>query len=149
MKTHSVELRAERADGFNGAITWRLMDFAELDAELTPIEKATGGATRTRPDAIEISEEAWERLMAAVIGHLPESGSVEWIAQLSSRDRQAVQARVSQARRALKEAARTEAAGARTTTALVPSERSSRLELLLGYGELPIAWVMRLDVARC
>jgi hypothetical protein len=134
------------ASSFSAEYDWRVMSFADVDAELKSFERALGGALRAKVD-VDITEEEWSALIDRLVHELGRCESDDVVVPLAEAECLALRRRAAQARKALRYAGRLHSDGASPTkTALLPVPYARRIELLLGNGELPIAWLLRVDV---
>jgi len=115
-----------------------LREHLELPAEPLPLD--------------DIEESEWETIITDlldVLGPLPESGiSARWGRVATHRDSQVLTLRLAQALAAIDHAQRCVDSASTATGALLPLSFARRVELLLGGGQLPVAWVRVLDVLR-
>ncbi len=149
MKSTRIDIHPLPASDFAG--DWRVFSITAADRNMKALERALGGASKQRPNELDFDEDRWAKLMGEFLARFDDPGGIDtlWFALLSETDRLALRARVSQARRALKYATGLHASGANaTTTLLLPTAPRARAELLLGYGQMPLAWLIRLNVTK-
>lgn len=143
-KTH---IHPNPASDFANEYDWRVMELTDVDAELKALERRLGGATKVREREVEIAEEKWEALMTRLVLAIDRNATDAALSALSETENLAFRARIAAARRAVRHARSLEAQGVDpTTTALLPAPYAQRIERLLGHGEFPVAWLIRLDV---
>lgn len=142
-------IQPQRENDFDEGIAWRVMSLDTVDAELKRLERALGGATKLRPKDVDLSDEGWYALMERVLVALENTESGVDPLDLSEKENMALRSRIGQARKALKYARRLQGHQVDpTTTVLLPEQFAPRFEMLIGHGELPIAWIVSLDVSK-
>jgi hypothetical protein len=122
-----------------------LFPLADLCEELLALRKALGLRARNKPPD-DIEETEWHSIaMDLTITFGPvfsDAACAAWAQRATERDRQALAVQLQRALRAVNDASSlVDSIGSAVTGALLPISFSQRVLVLLGSGDLPVAWV--------
>jgi len=121
-----------------------------LEAELAALHKAL--QLPANAEAPDMEDDEWQEVMERIIDTLPPTASTDSgktaAHLLAERERQAVAHRMTQACRALRYASGCVDGASNASGLLLPVSYAHRVREVLGYGNLPLAWVRAIDVAR-
>ena len=122
----------------------------EVRAELVTFRNTLG--LDDAPESLKMDNDEWEDIindLASCLGPILESeGLSVWNETATDRDRAAVADHVHWALKALDTAETAEDDSGSPTGLLLPVSFARRVHKLLGFGELPLAWVRTLTVNR-
>ena len=149
----SPALQAASAADLPAEIAYRLMSVMALQDELEALRKALATpAPKKRP---ELEDDEWSdaiNRLTPALGDCPETGIPAargvWSTE-TDRVRQSFAFQLGRARRALSYGRNLAGSDYHNTNAvLLPARFDQRFEFLLGRGELPMAWIFRLDLLK-
>lgn len=134
-----------------GAEALSMFSAETIHAELNALARALNLPAKAATPDIENDE--WTEVIESLLqcaGASPPETDTEGLRDLLGNDRwlRGLAEQVQRALRAVDYAGRTEDSGGASTGLLLPTSYARRLEVLLGRGELPVAWVRRIDVLK-
>ena len=122
---------------------------AEVRSELKIFQKTL--ELDESPESLKMDNDEWEDVindLATCLGPILESEGLNiWNKTATDRDRAALAAQVDSALKALNAAEKAEDESGSPTGLLLPVSFARRVHKLLGFGELPVAWVRTLTVS--
>lgn len=129
-----------------------LLTTSQVAAELDGLVRALPESPDMPLDAF--GNEAWADMMESLVmalGPISEADSVAaWGRSATALELSALHRQIQRAQRAVAQAhEELTRPGQAGTGILLPVSYAHRIQLLLGTGVLPVAWVRRLDVLRC
>lgn len=145
-------LTPDGARGLLRAYPLSVFSVEEIRDEMRRLGKALGIAPGAGPP--ELMDDEWQEIIISLCSSVgasePRSDSVrEWVRGATDRERLALAYQIQRALSALAYAPGIYGSDYDpTTTVLLPVSYAQRIELLLGTGALPVAWIRRLDLLK-
>jgi hypothetical protein len=127
-----------------------LFTFDEIENELLTIRKAM--ALPAKPTGVTMDDEDWEPVIIDLLVRLGDrletDTLAEWARNLPDDSRMMVAEQIRRALAAARRARRIVDSVGSGSGLLLPALFQRRMQAILGFAELPIAWVRKLDVLR-